>query len=109
MSAKTESKQPQDADSTWIEYIGETYSSAVKRKSKNYAPRHYLDMRRERLLALGFDPNVPKIWQMSTEDLAEFERIMVSMKATGHPDTSWFDATMHLEIQETLRWLKTLE
>mgnify|MGYP005616941195 FL=1 len=108
MSAKTEKLNLPDADSTWNEYIGDTYSSAIKRKSKKFAPRDYLHMRRDRLLALGFNPNDQKVWQMSTETLAEHERIVASIKATGHPDTSWFDATMHLTVNETINWLTEL-
>ncbi len=97
-----------DADPEWLEYIGESYSHAIGHNSTDFAPREYLEFRKDRLVALGLDPENKAHWQILTESLSELERIALSVRATGFPDTNRQEADVALANKELMSWLQSL-
>ncbi len=108
----TEATEPNgeinDANQVWLDYIGTSYAQAIKRSGNDYAPREYLELRMTRLVALGLDPENKTHWQIETESLSELERIALSMKATGYPDTNRLEADVALANEELVSWLRSL-
>ena len=81
-----------EIDKAYIDSIGETYKSAIKRADLDHTTRYLLNSRKKEYERLGLNPNDPTLWQMKPSELSEVTRVTESQKHLGHPFGSFSDA-----------------
>lgn len=88
----------------YLEALGTSFSDAMSKPDvRPSIEGECFKNRAEWLTRLGLDPNKTEDWLTPQDDLVERERTLVSLQATGFPDTDLSTARMAIEIADTIR------